>query len=127
MDPYTFCGQTKLAKTSTMGKIYGIPEEIKTPECFSENWKKDEELFIAELRKFLTDNGHTGTNAGTIVSFPYADGQARYMIISMKPMQMFHLPLGDAWDYPYVDRLTAKDIQERLNFTQQFHKSLHTD
>ena len=43
------------------------------------------------------------------------DGYAQYMIASMKPMQLVHLKLGDAWDYPYVHKMNAKDIQTLLD------------
>jgi hypothetical protein len=37
------------------------------------------------------------------------------MVISMKPLMLIHLELGDAWCYQYANRLTAKDVQAKID------------
>jgi len=36
------------------------------------------------------------------------------MVIALKPVMLIHLPLGDAWHYDYIERLTAKNILEKI-------------
>jgi len=101
-----------------MGKIYSVPTEIKVTKF---NWKdisqyhKDCDKFRDDLKKFLKDNGHNEEHTGTIIKFPFADGYAEYMVISLKPVRLIHIPLGDAWEYPYIDRLTKKDIEAKIS------------
>lgn len=47
--------------------------------------------------------------------FPVADGYAEYMVASMKPLELVHIPLGDAWQFEYAHRLTAKDVQDKID------------
>jgi len=44
-----------------------------------------------------------------------ADGFAFYMVLSMRPLELMHIPLGDAYQFPYANRLTAKDIESKIN------------
>jgi hypothetical protein len=50
-----------------------------------------------------------------VIQFPVADGYAQYMVASLSPVELIHLPLWDAWEYQYVERLTKKDIVEKIN------------
>jgi len=34
----------------------------------------------------------------------------------LKPVRLIHIPIWDAWEYPYIDRLTKKDIEEKINY-----------
>lgn len=99
-------------------KIYSSPSEVKLPSYdFKDvaNWRKDEENYINELKQFLINNGFNGKNSGEVIKFPVADGYALYMVASMKPLQLIHLPLGDAWDFQYVHLLTAKEVQLKID------------
>jgi hypothetical protein len=44
------------------------------------------------------------------------------MVASMRPLELVHVPLGDAWDYPYIERLTATDIQNKIDQTKAMAK-----
>jgi hypothetical protein len=98
-----------------MAKVFDSPSEIKLPAFSMETYKADEEKFLIELKDFVIKR-KPGKNVGEIVRFSYADGYAQYMIASMKPLELVHIPTGDAWHLPYVNRLTAKDIQANLDF-----------
>lgn len=99
-----------------MAKIYSAPEHIKCPSL-SIPWdelKQVEEKYVEELKSYLLERNPKGKNVGEIVYFPVADGFAQYMVASMRPLELVHIPLGDAWHFRYIERLTAKDIQQQI-------------
>ena len=113
-----------------MATIFRAPASIKQPS-FSEFMKdgkydreghaKAEEQYLAELKAFLLSRKR-GKNVGEIVQFPCADSYAQYMVASMRPLELVHIPLGDAWDYPYINRLNATDIQNKIDQQQALNK-----
>jgi hypothetical protein len=102
-------------------KVYsgvdGIPAPTFEP---GQDWDEHDAAEKAYVDKLIgwakTQSNHK--YAGKIVRFPQADGYAQYLVV--KPSALIHLAVGDAWHYPHVDRLLAKDIvaeverQERL-------------
>jgi len=100
-----------------MAKIFSVPKEIKVPKL---DWNdipsydSAEKKFIKDLAEFLKTKS-TCEHVGEELLFPYADSYARYMVFSINPLQLIHLPLGDAWEYPYIERLTATDILNKIN------------
>ena len=101
-----------------MAKIFSAPKEVKVPTLdFKDvkNWKANDEKYIQELKNHIQSLGYTGKNVGEVIQFPVADGYAQYMVASMKPLQLIHLPLGDAWDWQYAHLLTAKEVQEKID------------
>ena len=102
-----------------MAKIYSAPKEIKLPEIDFSNFNRKEydketERYENELKAFLLENSNT-KNVGEIISFPVADGSARYMVASMKPLQLIHLAIDDAWEFEYAHKLNAKDVQQKID------------
>jgi hypothetical protein len=106
-----------------MATIFRAPDTIKVPSLsnFIVNGRYDNEAnnkadkqFLAELKAFVLKR-KKGKNVGELIQFPHADGYAQYMVASMRPLELVHIPLGDAWDYPYIERLTATDIQNKIN------------
>lgn len=100
-----------------MAKIYSAPKEIKEP-TFNfrdiEAWRKDEKRYIKELRAWCKKHG-SGSYRGEIVRIPHADSYAEYMVFSLKPATLIHMPLGDAWDSPYAELMNAKSIKEHVD------------
>lgn len=94
-----------------MAKVYSSP--IKVPEFDFNTYEKDEARYIDDLKKWVKSNVPKSKYAGEIVKFPHADGYAQYMIMSLKPAKLIHLPLGDAWQIPdaYERGLTSKEIK----------------
>lgn len=43
-----------------------------------------------------------------------ADSYAVYIVASMKPLELVHIPIMDAWEFQYANRLTAKDVKEKI-------------
>ena len=79
------------------------------------DWQADEDRYVNELKDFLKKNGYTSKNAGVVISFPMADSSASYMVMSMKPVQLMHLRVGDEWEFQYAHLMTAKEIQEKID------------
>lgn len=61
-----------------------------------------------------------GTVKGAIVSFPYADGSAMYLVQKVRPLTLQHIPYGDAWQIPaaHMRGLTLEDIQQNIARTR---------
>jgi len=99
-----------------MAKIYAAPEEIQIPELdFKEfgNYEKECEDYIQKLKDFCLENSDE-KEVGEIIKFPMGDGHAEYMICSMKPLELIHIPLMDAWSFPYAHLLTVKEVEENI-------------
>lgn len=106
--------------------VYALPEGIEAPsfeDVFTPEGRYDREKdvaleagFLAGLRAWLAENGYTGKLAGKEVRWPRADGYARYMVASLRPLRLFHLPLGDAWnlDPIFLRGLTAADVKANV-------------
>ena len=111
-----------------MAKIYDAPKEMETPDfTYDQNghwdckkYKQDNEKYIEELKDLLLkrfeESAYTCSEkyVGEIIRFPVADGHAEYMVASMSPLELVHLPLGDAWNFQYVHLLTAKEVTEKI-------------
>lgn len=104
-------------KKIIMGKIYSPPSSVKVPEF---NWKsvgtyKNEcEKFVNALKEFCIKRKNA-EHIGEVISFPVADGVAQYMVASLSPVELIHLPLWDAYQFDYANRLTKIDIIEKIN------------
>jgi hypothetical protein len=101
-----------------MATIFNTPDGVKVPELDFRNieqYEKDCETFKVELKAWLNKNGFNGKNVGEIIQFPVADGYAQYMVASMKPVKLVHLPLWDAWHFEYAHLMTAKEIQAKID------------
>ena len=58
--------------------------------------------------------GYVEKHSGEIIHFPVADGRAEYMVLSLKPVMLIHLPVGDAWQFEYAERLTKADVIKKI-------------
>lgn len=104
-------------------KIYAAPKEVKLPENSWDDvssWEENEKKYIADLKQHLQGLGYKEKYTGEIIKFPAADGYAMYMVISMKPMSLMHLPIGDAWTSEYAELMTAKKVQEKIEAEKRF-------
>lgn len=95
-------------------KVYSPPVEVgPVPELDTNDikgWFRKEKEWVRKVVDWCIEHGD-GPNKGKEVQFPVADGAARYIVY--KPNALIHLPVGDAWQFQYVKRLTAKDIAQR--------------
>ncbi len=101
-----------------MGKVYSPPKALQVPrfdDCGRDFHAYDQAQakFVESVKTWAKTNSR-GEFSGEEVFFPHADGYARYVVLSLKPVVLIHLPVGDAWQYPYIERLLAKDIIARI-------------
>ena len=98
-------------------KVYSAPASIKKPEFptgLNGDWKayqQKEDAYANEIVAYAKKHGK-GSMRGKEVNFPIADGYARYIVFTNT--SLIHLDVGDAWNYPYVQRLLVKDIREQV-------------
>ena len=104
-----------------MAKIYSAPESIEVPSWDAEDWEKEENRYIEELRKYCLDD-NSGSYIGKVANFSIADGYASYMIASIRPLELIHMETGDAYEYPHIERLNAKDIKQNIDFQESLKK-----
>lgn len=99
-----------------MGKIYLPPTEIPAPEfdwTDIEGYQAKEKKFVDDLRNFVNPNNDI-EHVGEVIGFPVADGTAQYMVASLKPVTLIYLPLVDKYEFQYADKLSAKDIIDKI-------------
>ena len=99
--------------------IYSPPKELKEPEFSFENFdykehQKKSQKYLDDLKAILVKSGYTDKLCGETIRFPVADGYAVYMIASMKPLKLIHIPLDDAWDFPQAHLLTATEVKKMI-------------
>lgn len=75
------------------------------------------EKYVKRLRKFCKK--HSDSNSplvGETIKTPKADGYAVYMVFRTKPLQIIHVPIGDAWhaDPVWIRGLRLKDVKEMV-------------
>jgi hypothetical protein len=57
------------------------------------------ERLAAEARRIaMAEHGSVDPVVGEIVRFGRGDGYAQYMVWRVRPLQLIHIELGDAWD-----------------------------
>ena len=100
-----------------MAEIFSSPKGVEIPKFDWSDIKKYNEDIVqykAELKAMLIEHVSKGKLVGEVIKFPVADGHAEYMVASMSPLKLVHLPIGDAWDFQYVNLLTSKEVKEKI-------------
>jgi len=113
-----------------MGTIYNAPKGFNPPDISdytkASNFNKyfeDCEKYVDRLKKTIKENyGDQCPEAGEEIRFPEGDGYARYVIARLKPVELIHLSIGDAWHNRYIHRLTASDIRAELKKDKAIRK-----
>ena len=85
------------------------------------DYRKAEEKFVDDLRNFVIQR-KKGKYIGKVVKFPVADGYARYMVASVKPLELVWMPLDDEYQFQYIDRLNWSDIKEKVEQQEALNK-----
>jgi len=108
-----------------MAKIYGGVQGITKPEIGSgfdfKDYEKRTEAYVDKVKEYAKQNGNC-PEAGKEISFGVADGMARYVVLSLKPVQLIHLDVYDGYQFQYVNRLTAKDVLDELKRRESLEK-----
>lgn len=109
-------------------KIYSAPEHIQPPDHRLvldqgyEAYQAAEQAYIDQVRAFVKRQKPRAKYVGEIVRFGVADGHAQYMVMSLRPVELIHLQIGDAWQYQMIRRVTAEDIKELVESEKRFQK-----
>ena len=109
-----------------MAAIFAPPSSIKLPTYdFSKggDWERHDRTYTNKLKKLLRARNRK-RYVGEIVSFGVADGTAQYMVASMEPLELVHLPLMDGYEFEYIDRLTTLDIVKRVESRKRIDRFL---
>jgi hypothetical protein len=110
--------------------IYSAPDTIIMPSFSeflksgrfdNEGHKKAEEKYLADLKAFCLKR-KKGKYIGETISFPVADGKAVYMVLSLRPAELMHVPIGDAWEYRHIHLLQKEDIIEEIEKAKRFEE-----
>ncbi len=53
----------------------------------------------------------------TMIMIPFADGFAYYIVVSMSPLKLQHVPYGDAWHAPaaHIRGLRKADVEAMIS------------
>jgi len=113
-----------------MARVIAPPASIKVPKynfsskSCSEDYERDTDKYLDELKKFCKDNS-SYEYAGDIIKFPMADSTADYMVFNSN--SLIHLPLMDEWEIPdaHMRGLRRADIESSAEFQRRiegFHK-----
>ena len=112
-----------------MAKIYASPKEIEAPEYQTyqdtDEYLKAGNEYVEKLKEWAKENSNC-PEAGKEIRFPAADGYARYIVFSLKPVTLIHVDVGDAWHFQYANRLTAADIRKEVKKVEGLAKLFGT-
>lgn len=108
-------------------KVYSCPEEIAFGEPDYQNYDSAKELareeaHMAKVKEWLKRHGCTGKYTGEILSLPFADGYAQYMVGDGNPSFLLHLPYGDAWHNKDAEFLPKKEVIRRIDAEKKFNE-----
>lgn len=96
-----------------MAKIYAGIRGIEAPKF---NWNDLKEYarqceeYVEALRTAVR-NENSDPIVGEVISFQVADGYAKYLVASLKPVELIHLPFDDEYQFEYAHLLTVKEIK----------------
>jgi hypothetical protein len=104
-----------------MAKIYAMENqkewEKRKDESYDTYCAREEKL-MRELEKKDAAR-KKGEYVGAIIRTGVADGRAQYVVLSMKPLQLAHIPYGDAYSAGAIwERgLTVADVKRMADRT----------
>lgn len=89
---------------------------IETPKLVCDRFEfksgEDFEAYLKRANKALKEM----EKLYPIIGFSVADGRALYAVVSMKPLQLMHIPYGDGYrvQYPMIRGLRVQDVKQML-------------
>jgi hypothetical protein len=111
-----------------MGKVYSAPETIAKPILDFSNvpaWRKAEGDYIKAVgdwaKQYSKDKANT-SYIGEQFDIPMADSQASYIVYSLKPVALIHLPIGDEWDSALASQVNAKYIKDHIDGRKRWNE-----
>lgn len=104
-----------------MAQIYSPPPECLDPPSWDINLTHGEnciaeEEWIENLRAWvIAEFGKKNDYIGEIVQEGVGDGYAQYMVASLRPLKLIHLPVGDAWNFRWAHKWNATDVKQMVD------------
>lgn len=125
-------------KEATLATVYNPPKDFRPVPDMDEFMITDpdlpykrydykahdeaENLWIKELadearRLARLANSKGAGYIGEVVRFPRGDGSAMYLVWKTSPLELIHLPVGDAWQIPdaHSRGLRLSDIKDQID------------
>jgi hypothetical protein len=105
--------------------IYQVPDGIKAPNPFEDraNYDEREKLYIKQVQALAKERTKDDCKeCGKVIRFQVADGYAEYVVMSLKPVELIHLEHMDAYQFQYVDLMTAEKIREIIKKQEALNK-----
>jgi hypothetical protein len=101
-------------------KELGQPPEIAQPFDFN-TYQRACDKFVQSVKDWAKLYGSSECR-GEEIDFPVADGHARYIILSLRPVKLIHLPVGDGWQFNYAHLLRAADVRKEVQRNKSMAK-----
>jgi hypothetical protein len=121
-----------------MATVYSPPENFRDLPDFEgfkdgngrydfEAHSRAEGEWIEELANLARKHKGTGKNAdliGETIHFQRGDGYAMYLVWKTSPLQLVHLPVGDAWAIPEAHSrgLRVSDVRQQVEGEQRMRE-----
>jgi hypothetical protein len=111
-------------------EVFNPPKHLKAPtmkvinndyNAAFEKLNQDEKQYIEDLKAFLI-NRKKGKYVGKLVQFPVADGTAKYMVASVRPLELVHIPFDDEYQFQYIFNLKWADILNKIKQEEALDK-----
>jgi hypothetical protein len=107
--------------------IYSPPSHITAPSLDVDNIQEyidAEQKYIADLQAWAKRLAPTSKIAGELVSMPYADSAALYIIVQSSGKHgIMIVPVGDAWrDHNFESLVTVKWLNDYVKREKEFRK-----
>ena len=106
-----------------MAKIYAGIEGIDKPKPDYKDWDKQsqqEDEYVEQIKAYAKSHSKS-PEAGKEVYFSVADGRARYVVLSLSPVELVHLDVCDGYSFKYANRLTASDVRGEIKRSEALH------
>lgn len=103
-----------------MAKVYSAPKEWGWDEAFNFDPKEDWKVWTARQDAKMAEI----EAQYPVIRFQVADGYAQYAVYSRKPLQLIHIPYGDAYqaDPILLRGLRASDVTAMLEREKRLKK-----
>lgn len=116
-----------------MARIFSPPKGFEPPEFkhpedgnYKDAVRRYHECcnkYVEAIKRSMRDSYRdVCPEAGKEIRFQVADGYAVYVVAGLKPVELVHVDVEDAYQFPYVHRLTASDIKKEIKKIEDIKK-----
>lgn len=108
-------------------KLYSPPQhllDIQPSYNHNKKWNENqtaEAVWIDKVIDWAKTNG-SSEYAGKEIRFPVADGNACYIVLSVKPLTLIHLPINDRYQSDLAKYLPLPEIKKIIRNSEALAK-----